>query len=271
MVNHSWSTGDLELSKAALKISAKSPKPKRVERGQDFFRQAAALASHKWDEDSLPNGGEDPLASHLLDESFQERLELFSRLALDEKVAERSSLEIDRAMKAELSALVPNAETAQSFHQKLGAASKHCHWPVMVLLENAANWYLADRVRLFSSLRLKKKSLQIKIGADPRVRYYHAAIRNSKTPTKIIDILYWIQFDDEQSPIDGGFIRDHQVPRFVLLPKDVLSYFDLDQKLSAPLNCILNKALKQMIKKKGRLRKAVANPAPDEISMPARS
>lgn len=246
MVNQSWSAVHLEPKNQPLKASIKPRRENKSE--QNFFRQAAALANHKWDEElvnPLVSDG-DELVSHLLDESFQERLELFIHVAPLEALAEKTSLDLNQAMKKSRG-LKPDwaPVTALGFHQKLKKlASDQGSWPLMILLENSQNWYLADRARVFCSLRLNKKSLQIKNGADPKVRYYHAALRDTKKPKKAVDVLYWLQFDEEQNPIDGGFIKEQPTPKLLLSSAELLAHFKLGAELSPPVNCILIKALK---------------------------
>lgn len=251
MVNHSCSAVDLEPQiPVVLKPKVKSSRTKKDKEEKNFFRQAAALANHKWDEEfllsSLPIGEE--LTSDLLDESFQERFELFIHKPVPEATAEQSSHEFNQALKSSHSIqnFLMVEESALSFHQKLQSlASEESPWPLMLLLNQSLNWFLADRVRLFCSLRLKKKSLQRKIGADPKIRYFHAVVRDSKRPKKTLDLLYWLQFDDEQNVIDGDFIKSYPRPHFLLKPKELLNHFGLAE-ISPPVTCMLNKTLKAL-------------------------
>lgn len=243
MVNQSWSTGDLELKPLLLK--PQKTKAKKDKNGHNFFRQAAALANHKWDEELInqPQTATEELISEHLDESFQDRLELFTHKPPEEELAELSSHRLNEALKIKRKAPEIALESALSFHKKIHElASEESPWPLMIY-ENDA-WFVADHVRQFCSLRLKKKSMQIKAGADPRVRYFHVAIRNSKLAKKCVDLLYWIQFNEDQTAVDGKFIFE---PKTVLIsPAQFMAHFELTDKV-APVNCMLQKALKRIL------------------------
>lgn len=62
-----------------------------------------------------------------------------------------------------------------------------------------------DSASLFSANRLKKKSVQNNLGAEPGIRYYHAALRSSFG--KELDIVYWLKFDEDHRLLDGQFIN----------------------------------------------------------------
>lgn len=64
--------------------------------------------------------------------------------------------------------------------------------------------FRVNKAGLFSANRLKKKSLQNNIGAKAGMRYYHAALRSNTNST--LDILYWLDFDEEHNVQDGDFI-----------------------------------------------------------------
>lgn len=85
--------------------------------------------------------------------------------------------------------------------------------------------FLADRARLFSSHRMRLKSLQQNSGTDPYTNYFHAALRSANTDDKF-DITYWLKFDDERHVREGGFI---DLPHNVVLnglfsPNEVIEH-----------------------------------------------
>lgn len=242
MVNQSWSTGDLEPKTTNLFKPISKSKAKKEYEGHEFFKQAALLANHNWDEELLSSPETHELiSSHLLDESFQERLELFVYQPVVQEVANTPT---DQALVLDKSiSLAP--ENIISFHQKLRSlSSDNSSWPLMLWLNDQSRWFVADYGRLFCSLRLKKKSLQVKNGADPKTRYFHLAIRDSKKPQKKIDLLYWLQFDDEQNPVKGDFIGSPAV-KFLLSPAEFQALFKMEERLVvAPSLSSLNKMLK---------------------------
>lgn len=66
---------------------------------------------------------------------------------------------------------------------------------------------LVDQASLFSANRLKRKSQQNNMGAEPGMRYYHAALSaNALSPAKI-DIVYWLKFDENHDVLKGEFIN----------------------------------------------------------------
>jgi hypothetical protein len=237
MVNHSWSVAITKPKAILLKPSVKTHKKEQA--GRDFFRAAAKLANHNWDEEFLgPQILTDNItASHLLDESFQERVELFS-------YQESKDIKPGDFSKALSQKKKLDHESAISFHQKLQSLStEKSRWPLMILLTQSSSWFLADHARIFCSLRLKKKSLQIKNGADPKIRYFHALIQDTKKK-KNIDILYWLQFDGP-NPIDGNFITGFKIPKILLAPTELLSHLKLAPDLAPSASSMLIKTLKQ--------------------------
>jgi len=73
-----------------------------------------------------------------------------------------------------------------------------------------------DRASLFSANRLKKKTWQNSIGAEPGVRYYHAALKSSLTGCEL-DIIYWLKFDEEHRLLEGQFINMEKIAEPYLL------------------------------------------------------
>lgn len=67
---------------------------------------------------------------------------------------------------------------------------------------------LVDQASLFSANRLKRKSQQNRMGAEPGIRYYHAVLKSSSRDVKL-DIIYWLKFDENHNAINGEFLTDN--------------------------------------------------------------
>jgi hypothetical protein len=96
------------------------------------------------------------------------------------------------------------------FHCALFERIHEKHKGPLVLLgaKKGINFLMVcDRVRLFWSHRMHLKSRQTRGGAEPLIRYFHAAFRLSEYNDHKIDILYWLGFDHEQKPRSGEFIN----------------------------------------------------------------
>jgi len=72
------------------------------------------------------------------------------------------------------------------------------------------------KVNLYSANRLNKKSWQVDNGAQPGIRYYHAAL-HSESHVEPLDVLYWLKFDESHQIIAGEFIH-RAVPKKLLCP-----------------------------------------------------
>jgi hypothetical protein len=81
---------------------------------------------------------------------------------------------------------------------------EQCNWPLVFWTET--NAIAIHQARLFWSHRLRMKSRQEKGGAQPLVRYFHAALRTHELVEQNIDILYWLRFTVENYPETGDFI-----------------------------------------------------------------
>jgi|HubBroStandDraft_4_1064222.scaffolds.fasta_scaffold16131_2 hypothetical protein len=104
--------------------------------------------------------------------------------------------------------------SALSFHNQLSKlvleSDRH---PFLFISENTDGQDLSvliDKASLFSANRLRKKSLQNSNGAEPLIRYYHAALKSSIRSDEQIDILYWLKLDEDHSVIAGDYIIDKQ-------------------------------------------------------------
>lgn len=95
------------------------------------------------------------------------------------------------------------AMSATSFHAAfLTILKERSSCPYIVHTSSMVNEI--RRARLFWSHRLKIKSWQASIGADPSVRYFHAACEN--VHEQALDFLYWLKLDEQRRPIDGAII-----------------------------------------------------------------
>lgn len=119
--------------------------------------------------------------------------------------------------------------SAAEFHETvLPLMREDRAFPVLLAFDDdqTINQIVINRARHFSSLRLHMKSLQVHSGADPLIRYFHAALRFCEDPQEKFDIFYWLKFDEHQNPKAGEFIDSFGsklVPRYLFCPYDAIS------------------------------------------------
>jgi hypothetical protein len=115
--------------------------------------------------------------------------------------------------------LLSHSLSAFNFHDELTnitkPARKRAFWLNAYLRQENLD-LLITKASLYSAHRLSKKSLQIDNGVSAGIRYYHAALY-AENLAKNIDILYWLQFDENHQIIQGEFINT-TLPKYIRCP-----------------------------------------------------
>lgn len=214
-----------------IKLADKKRAAKNKGSERDFYKFAALLANP----DTCLEGKLLHYPTHLapknhyisqfLDASYQEKSQEFiaqpcpvtaKHLKLKETAIKK------RFMKQEGMSVV-------DFHSSLNHLIQHETWPLMMVAkkDGGEEVFLVHKARLFFAHRMHLKSMQIKGGASPLIRYFHAVFYEHES-LKAIDVFYWLKFDGENQPKMGDFItndREGYWPKALDSAKEVLSLF----------------------------------------------